>query len=184
MDRNTEGTWTSASDSQDIAEGRTRAVKVQTTFQEEQEHPNLPWEQERSWQGCRVGSREPLWTTVALLVPLTPGPPASQRSHFPARRDLGQLVREGITHLRGVCGSQGRKAFFLPLPQPSLPPGMDFCLAETSWDLAESGRRDAAGSHGFGTEGAGRASLSNRALAEMGKGLRRARAHAGSFPAR
>ena len=73
-------------------------------------------------------------------------------------------MREGITHLRGVCSSRGRKACFLPLPQPPLPPGMDFCLAEASWDLAESGRRDAASSHGFGTEGAGRASLSNRAL--------------------
>lgn len=116
-------------------------------------------------RAAESGARDPLRTVVALLVPLPPGPPASQRSHFPACRDSGQLVREGITHLHRVCGSQRRKAHFPPLPQPPLPPGTDFCLAETSWDLAESGS-----SRGFGTEGAGGALLSSRTLLRWPRG--------------
>lgn len=87
VDRNADRTWRTASVSQDIAEGWMWLVEVQTTLQEEQEHPNLPREREQSRQGCGVRSRDPLQTTVALLVPLTPGPPASQRRRFPACRD-------------------------------------------------------------------------------------------------
>lgn len=104
-------------------------------------------------------------TTVALLVPLAPGPPASWRSHFPACGDPGQLAREGITHLRRVCGSRGRKAGFPPCSSLlSHRGGTEFCLAGAGWDRAAAGRRDAARSHGFGTERAGGAWLSKRAV--------------------
>lgn len=43
-DRNTDRSWTATSVSQDTAEGWVCVLELQTTFQEEQEHPNLPWE--------------------------------------------------------------------------------------------------------------------------------------------
>ena len=113
VDRNTDGSRTSAPVSQDVAEGWACVLEVQTTFQEEQEHPTLP--RERSSQGCRVGSTGTLSGRRWLCRSLDCRATSLAEKPFPARRDPGRLAREGITHLPG-----GRKAQFSPCH--SLPP--------------------------------------------------------------
>lgn len=68
--------------------------------------------------GTQGWSRDPV-TTVALLVPLAPGPPACRESlSQPAGTGTAaEGGREGITHLHGDCSSRGREG----CPQPSPP---------------------------------------------------------------